>query len=80
MERWSVPEGGGSSPPDTALHFLELFSDDRCIATGVVVGFLLYTEQVLLRVVMIVRVDKFVDEFSSLFAYRVVGVGRNIGR
>ena len=73
-----VPEGRGSPPPDAASHFLELFRDDRCIATDFV-GFFIHPKLVLSQAVVVVRVDKFMDKFSGLLADGIVGGGGNIG-
>lgn len=72
----NVPKGRGSPPPDAASHLLQLFSDDRCIATGCI-KFFLCLRQVLLRVV--VRMDELMNESGGLFAHGAVGVCGNIG-
>ena len=74
----SVPERRGPPPPDAALHLLELFRNDGCIASSLV-KFLFCLEQILLRVVMVVRMHKLVDEFGGLLAYGAFGVDVNVG-
>jgi hypothetical protein len=74
----SVPEGRWSPPPYTGLHLLELFRDNRRVVICFV-EFLARFEQVVLRMVMVMRMDELMDEFGGPLAYRAVGVDEDVG-
>ena len=74
----SVPEGRWSPPPYTGLHLLELSRNNGRFVIRFV-EFLIRSEQVLSRMVMVVGMDELMDEFGGSFAYRTAGVDKDIG-